>query len=216
MKVLIVDDSIVTRRAISIALEQLPNVYIRMAKDGREALEKVLSWKPDVVTLDMTMPKMDGLTCLSHIMAQAPCPVVMISSLVSKESSLALEALSIGAVEVLQKPIGLAAGNIALIKDELCEVVVKAAQASVRDRRQRGGRDEKKAQIHRKVGLCVEKASSLFFGWRTLPGGYRWSLNWRTGSFRNHYSSSPGIVGSPSDRCSASSTALHEGSCRAT
>lgn len=135
MKVLIVDDSALMRRALSEILGEIAGVEIRTARNGAEALEQVKRWEPSVVTLDVNMPVMDGLTCLSHIMAEAPCPVVMVSSITSENSGPALEALSMGAVEVVEKPDGSVSRRIKEIGNDIRRVVKGAARARARARR---------------------------------------------------------------------------------
>jgi len=82
VRVLVVDDSAFMRKAISIMLESDPDIkVIGMAHNGVEGIEMVKELKPDIVTLDIEMPRMDGLTALKHIMADNPTPVMMVSSL---------------------------------------------------------------------------------------------------------------------------------------
>ncbi|MGF1483004.1 MAG: chemotaxis response regulator protein-glutamate methylesterase [Opitutales bacterium] len=105
VRVLIVDDSAVVRRQISRFLAADPEIEIvGTAGDPYEARDLILKVKPDVLTLDIEMPKMDGLTFLGILMKQHPLPVVIISSLSKSGSSVAMEALNRGAVEVLGKP----------------------------------------------------------------------------------------------------------------
>ena len=82
IKVLIVDDSAFMRKALSMMMEDDPNIkVIGTARDGEEGIEKVRSLKPDLVTMDIEMPRMDGLTALREIMRTDPVPVMMVSSL---------------------------------------------------------------------------------------------------------------------------------------
>ena len=82
VKVLVVDDSAFMRNAISSMLRSDPEIeVVGIAKDGLEAISKVKTLKPDIVTLDVEMPRMDGIEALKHIMATTPVPIVMISSL---------------------------------------------------------------------------------------------------------------------------------------
>ncbi len=105
IKVLVVDDSAVVRKVFS---EQLPKhkgiKVIGTAPDPYVAREKIVALKPDVITLDIEMPRMDGITFLKKLMKYYPLPVIIVSSLTTKGSKLALEALSIGALEVISKP----------------------------------------------------------------------------------------------------------------
>lgn len=105
IKVLIVDDSAVVRQTLSSILSSDPQIeVIGAAADPFKAAEKMEKEVPDVVTLDIEMPHMDGLTFLQKIMSQHPMPVVIISSLAEKGSETAINALQYGAVEIIQKP----------------------------------------------------------------------------------------------------------------
>ncbi len=104
VRVLIVDDSAFSRWALSRKLDTDPEIeIIGFANDGIEALEKIKSLKPAVITLDLQMPRMDGLTTLRRIMSECPTPVVIVSSLVSEEAKPTIEALELGAVDFFQK-----------------------------------------------------------------------------------------------------------------
>ncbi len=136
IRVLVVDDSALVRRAISDALAQDPEIeVVGSACDPYVAREKILRLDPDVLTLDMEMPRMDGLTFLRILMAQHPLPVVVVSSLTQAGSQLALDAMDAGAVDVLAKPGG--STTVGDLADKLA-FYVKAAAASTRFRRRRG------------------------------------------------------------------------------
>ena len=98
IKVLVVDDSAFMRREISKILESDPSIQVvGTARDGTEVLSKTRELNPDIITLDIEMPKMDGLTALKQVMAEAPCPVVMVSSLTTEGAEITIKAfLSIG------------------------------------------------------------------------------------------------------------------------
>jgi two-component system chemotaxis response regulator CheB len=105
IKVLIVDDSALVRQMYKQLLESDPEIQvIGTAGDPYIAVQKIQKEKPDVITLDIEMPRMDGLTFLKKIMSQAPMPVVVISNQTVKGADVALKALEIGAVDVLTKP----------------------------------------------------------------------------------------------------------------
>ncbi len=107
IRVLIVDDSAVARRAIRDALDQDPEIeVVDVASDAYVAREKILKLQPDVITLDLEMPRMDGLTFLRILNEHHPMPVVVVSSLTPQGSAKAMEALAAGAVDVLAKPDG--------------------------------------------------------------------------------------------------------------
>jgi two-component system chemotaxis response regulator CheB len=105
IRVLIVDDSSVIRMSYRMLLEAEPGfIVIGEATDPYEARELILAHEPDVLTLDIEMPRMDGLTFLRRLMQFRPTPVVLISSVAERGSAVAIEALHIGAAEVVDKP----------------------------------------------------------------------------------------------------------------
>jgi two-component system chemotaxis response regulator CheB len=104
IKVLVVDDSRVLTKIVSRILETDPSIeVVGTAANGREAIEKVESLKPDVVTLDIEMPVMDGIEALKHIMATNPLPVIMLSTLTRDHADITMEALAIGACDFVTK-----------------------------------------------------------------------------------------------------------------
>lgn len=105
IKVLVVDDSAIVRKVFSQELSKERDIeVVGTAPDPYVARDKIVSLKPDVITLDIEMPRMDGITFLKKLMQHYPLPVIIVSSLTPKGSKLALEALSIGALEVISKP----------------------------------------------------------------------------------------------------------------
>ncbi len=105
IKVLIVDDSAVVRKVFKEQLsKQKGIVVVGTAPDPYVARDKIVQLKPDVITLDIEMPRMDGITFLKKLMVHFPLPVIIVSSLTAKGSDLALEAISLGALEVISKP----------------------------------------------------------------------------------------------------------------
>ena len=105
-------------------LESDPEIeVIATARDGREGIEKIAQLKPDLVTLDIEMPRMDGLTALKIIMKETPLPVLIVSSLMSEASETTVEALSLGAVDFILKNISNGSLNIVNIKNEIISKV---------------------------------------------------------------------------------------------
>src|SRR6056300_177774 len=105
VKVLIVDDSAVVRQVLSQVLSEDPSIeVIGTAADPIIAAGKIAKQAPDVITLDVEMPRMDGLTFLQKIMSQHPIPVVICSSLTEKGADTTLKAMQYGAVEIINKP----------------------------------------------------------------------------------------------------------------
>ena len=133
MKVLVVDDSVFMRKIVSDMLESDPRIKVcGNAKNGIEAIEKVKELKPDVVTMDVEMPRMDGLTALGHIMKECPVPVVMLSTLTQKGADATLTALSRGAIDYVQKPSGAVSLDVRKVQSILLEKVKAAAQSNPR------------------------------------------------------------------------------------
>jgi len=106
MRVLVVDDSALVRMAVSNILAKAGIEVVGTAKNGKEAVEKTLKLNPDVITLDIMMPVMDGLTALKMIMEKKPTPVIMLSTLTTEGARETLEALKLGAVDFVTKPSG--------------------------------------------------------------------------------------------------------------
>lgn len=105
IKVLVVDDSGFIRSIVSRQIGNDPDIeVIGTASNGQEALNKAKKLNPDVITLDVVMPEMDGLTCLKYIMAECPTPVIMLSALTGEGTDTAIKALELGAVDFYLKP----------------------------------------------------------------------------------------------------------------
>ena len=105
IKVLIVDDSAIVRKVFSEELSRYPDIQVvGTAPDPFAARDKIVFLQPDVITLDIEMPRMDGLTFLKKLMKFHPMPVIIVSSLTPKGGKLTLEAMDLGAVDVIAKP----------------------------------------------------------------------------------------------------------------
>jgi len=132
-RVLIVDDSALVRQVLHNILSRHPLLeVVGTAKDPYDARERIKELDPDVLTLDVEMPRMDGVTFLRNLMRLRPMPVVMVSSLTDAGAEITLDALSIGAVDYLSKPKVDLAATLADYRDELLEKVRCAARARIR------------------------------------------------------------------------------------
>jgi two-component system chemotaxis response regulator CheB len=130
LRVMIVDDSAFMRLTLSRIVNESPGlVVVGTARDGQEALELIPRLQPDVVTLDIEMPRLDGLSTLREIMAEHPRPVVMLSSLTTEGARETIQALTYGAVDFIAKPD--AKANIAAIAEEVVTKIRRAVQARV-------------------------------------------------------------------------------------
>ncbi|MCD6574374.1 chemotaxis response regulator protein-glutamate methylesterase [Candidatus Aerophobetes bacterium] len=165
IKVLVVDDSAFMRKAIRQILESDPLIeVIGIARSGEDALEKLQEVNPDVITLDINMPHMDGLTCLRHIMSTHPLPVVMISSLTQEGAYETFRALELGAVDFIPKLSGTISLDIGRQKKEIIAKVKAAAFAKVGNKASAKSLVTEKKVLFRKVRTraCIsEKAVAI-------------------------------------------------------
>lgn len=135
IRVLIVDDSPFMRRSLERLLGKMAGVHvIGVAADGIEAVKLALELRPDVITMDVEMPRMDGVTAVSEIMQTVPTPIVMVSTLTAAGTDTTLRALEAGAVEIIAKPSGLS-HELANVGEKLAEAVTRASFARVQRRR---------------------------------------------------------------------------------
>ena len=133
IKVLVVDDSAVVRKMICDALAKDPEIMVvGTAPDPYIARDKIIELNPDVLTLDLEMPRMDGLTFLKILQQHKPIPVIIISALTQAGSQAALEALALGAVDVLAKPTS--SYSIGHLGEDLAARIKAAAGATLRKR----------------------------------------------------------------------------------
>jgi len=133
IRVLIVDDSALVRKLLSEILGSARDMeVVGTAQDAYQARDRIKSLRPDVLTLDVEMPRMDGITFLRNLMRLHPMPVVMVSSLTDAGAEVTLDALSIGAVDYLSKPKVDLAATLGDYREELLEKIRAAARARVR------------------------------------------------------------------------------------
>lgn len=129
-RVLIVDDSPFMRMAIRRILATVPGLeVVGAAADGVEGVEQALALKPDVITMDVEMPRMDGITAVKKIMSSAPTRIVMVSSLTREGAAATFEALEAGAVDYILKPAAEHAGAQAQFTGELLQKIAGASSA---------------------------------------------------------------------------------------
>ncbi len=131
IKVLIVDDSLFMRTVLRDILVSVPGIkVVGIACDGREALELIPKVEPNIITLDVEMPVLDGISTLKEIMRHYPMPVLMFSALTQEGAEQTFEALDLGAVDYLPKPTGLS--NLLEVKSLLIEKIRKIATVKIR------------------------------------------------------------------------------------
>ncbi len=132
IRVLIVDDSGVMRKILSDIIQQDEELeVIETAANGIEAIEKVASFRPHVITMDVNMPKMNGILAVEHIMKSYPTPIVMISSVTQYGAEVTLKALELGAVDFIAKPSGDISLDIESLREEIISKVKTASKIKV-------------------------------------------------------------------------------------
>lgn len=156
IRVLIVDDSAFIREIFTEMLNEAPDIeVIGAAQDAYDAREKIKALDPDVITLDIEMPKMDGLSFLEKIMTLRPMPVVMVSTLTQKGADTTIRALELGAVDYVSKPADRTTSNIHVVQEALLEKVRAASKARVKARNSATANSTKKP-----AALPLKKAPS--------------------------------------------------------
>ena len=133
IKVLVVDDSALMRTMIGDILQSDPRIdVISTARDGRDAIDKIKTLRPDVVTMDVEMPNMSGIQALEEIMKTCPVPVVMVSSITHEGAEVTLRALALGCVDFIAKPSGAYTPDVSKVGQEIIEKVIAASTAKVK------------------------------------------------------------------------------------
>jgi len=194
IKLLIVDDSALMRRHLVQLFEEEGDFTVLAVRNGIEALRELDAFDPDVITLDINMPEMDGLTCLSRIMVQRPKPVVMVSSLTKAGAEATFEALELGAVDFIHKPDGTISLDIVKIRHALVSTVRTATSARLRRSRGLAARLSERTSVravrtekvlaplsHDKLGIVLVGVSTGGPGTLEeilpqLPGGFPWPV----------------------------------------
>ncbi len=140
IKVMVVDDSALMRQVLKKMIESAPGLeFAGYARDGEDSIIKARELRPDVITMDINMPKMDGLTALQMIISEEICPVVMCSSLTERGAMATFEALELGAFDVVAKPGGTVSADLSAVAADLIAKLKAAAGAGTLSRIRRGG-----------------------------------------------------------------------------
>lgn len=160
IKVLIVDDSAIVRKIFSEELSKYPDIeVVGVAPDPFVARDKIVNLKPDVITLDIEMPRMDGLTFLKKLMKYYPLPTIIVSSLTPKGGKLALDALDIGAVEVVAKPGGsYSVGDMGV---QLAEKIRAASKARIIGKRTGDAADSGRSESMKSLAQTSHKVIAI-------------------------------------------------------
>lgn len=134
IKVLVVEDSAFMRKALKQILESDPDIEVFLARDGEDGVSKARELHPDVVTMDINLPGMDGITAMQYIVNDNICPVVMVSSLTQEGAMTTFESLELGAFDYVPKPGGTVSLNIKEVGDEIISKVKQAAKVGAINR----------------------------------------------------------------------------------
>jgi len=129
IRLLIADDSALMRRLFNELFTEEGDFEIAVARDGLEALERLADFQPDVIVLDVHMPRLDGIACLDRIMVEQPTPVVMVSALTKEGAEETIRALELGAVDVVAKPSGALSLKMDVFGPQLVRAVRTASAA---------------------------------------------------------------------------------------
>ncbi len=163
IKVLIVDDSALVRETLKKLFDQAPDIeVIDAVMDPLYAVKRIKQQRPDVITLDMQMPRMDGLTFLKKLMASYPVPVVVISSKAIKGGETAIKALELGAVDFITKPEQGIGREMEKLTDEIFHKVRAASQANIKEikKRSREAKQKPKSDQETKYKTAPELITS--------------------------------------------------------
>jgi len=136
IKLLVVDDSPLMRRLLTDIFTAAGDFIVDVARDGAEAVQKLATFAPDVITMDIHMPGMDGLTCLDRIMVLHPTPVVMLSAFTAEGANETLDAIALGAVDFVAKP----KGAVSLEIDGLVPILLEKVRSAATIRMSRAAR----------------------------------------------------------------------------
>ena len=157
IKVLAVDDSALMRRLLGNVFQSQEDFEVVFARDGVEALARLHEFQPDVVTLDIHMPNMDGLACLDRIMVERPTRVVMVSALTEAGAEETLEAMQLGAVDFITKP----DGAMSLAMDDFGPILIEKVRSASKARLRASLRLTERVRL--RAGAAAEPERCLRF-----------------------------------------------------
>jgi len=159
IRVLIADDSALMRQVLKRIIDREPDMEIAgIARDGEDAVAKARELRPDVISMDINMPKLDGITALQVIVGEKICPVVMLSSLTQQGAVTTFECLELGAFDFVPKPDGTVSAQLGTVAAELVSKLRYAASTGVLDRVRNRARDRRDTHLHSLVTAPVPQS----------------------------------------------------------
>ena len=171
IKLLVVDDSALMRRLLGSVFRQGDNFSVQFARNGEDALAQLHAFQPDVITLDINMPVMDGIACLDRIMLERPTPTIIVSSQSEEGAEITLKAMELGAVDFMTKPVGAMSLNMREFGPALIEKVNAASTARLRRTHRLAERVRLKTQTVQQEAEAREAAALLEEAEGRDPGG---------------------------------------------
>jgi two-component system chemotaxis response regulator CheB len=159
IRVLIADDSALMRQTLKKIVDVQPGMRtVGTARDGEDAVAKARELRPDVVAMDINMPKLDGITALQIILEEDICPVVMVSSLTQRGALITFECLELGAFDFVGKPEGTVSANMEAVAEELITKLRGAAAATGAAQRSRQNRARRLASLGQTpISTCADR-----------------------------------------------------------
>ena len=168
IRVLVIDDSAIVRRMLSERLSKAPDIeVVATAPDPYVARDRILALEPDVLTLDIEMPRMDGLTFLGKLMRHRPMPVVVVSSVTPEGGRAAVRALELGAIDVIAKP------GSAFTVEEICEMLVRSIRTAARAKVTRNGAAKPEVQAEARSMPSIVRTTHRVLAIGASTGGTR-------------------------------------------
>ncbi len=155
IKVLVVEDSAFMRKELKKILESDSEIETVLARDGEEGVAKAREIRPDVVTMDINLPKMDGITAMQYILNENICPVLILSSIAQDGALITFEALELGAFDYVPKPGGTVSLNIKTVSEEIIIKVKQAAKSGVTNRIHKRLKKVRESNHHSKTSVAI-------------------------------------------------------------
>lgn len=157
------EDSAFMRKELKKILESDSGIEAILARDGEEGVAKAREIHPDVVTMDINLPKMDGITAMQYILSENICPVIILSSIAQEGSLVTFEALELGAFDYVPKPGGTVSLNIKKVSEEIITKVKQAAKSGVTNRIHKRLKKVRESNHHFKTSVAIANKRELTY-----------------------------------------------------